>query len=144
MSTLATALKDEIRRVARKEIKQETKKLSEAVTRYRSDIAALKKRLNACEKKLSYFEGQERKKISEPAELTEENVRFSSRSVKSQRAKTGLSAADYGKLIGVSALTVYNWEQGKSKPRKQQLASLVAIRGIGKREAKAKLELMAG
>jgi len=46
-----------------------------------------------------------------------------------------LSAADYGKLIGVSALTIYHWESGKSRPRKAQLAVLTAVRGIGKREA---------
>jgi transcriptional regulator with XRE-family HTH domain len=53
-----------------------------------------------------------------------------------------LSAADYGKLVGVSGLTVYHWEHGKSRPRKAQLASLAAVRGIGKREAMAKLEVL--
>jgi transcriptional regulator with XRE-family HTH domain len=62
--------------------------------------------------------------------------------VKAQRERTGLSAADYAKLVGVSALTIYNWEQGKTRPRQEQLAALVAIRGIGKREALAKLELL--
>ena len=71
-----------------------------------------------------------------------EGVRFSARSVKAQRKRLGLSAADYARLVGVASLTIYNWEQGKSRPRKEQLASLVAIRGIGKREAIAKLELL--
>ncbi len=53
-----------------------------------------------------------------------------------------MSAADYARLVGVSQLTIYNWEQGKSRPRKEQLASLIALRGIGKREAVAKLELL--
>jgi DNA-binding transcriptional regulator YiaG len=67
-------------------------------------------------------------------------VRFSARSAKAQRRRTGLSAADYARLVGVSPLTIYNWEHGKSRPRKQQLAALVALRGIGKREALAKLQ----
>ena len=46
--------------------------------------------------------------------------------------------------MGVSALTVYNWEHQKSRPQKAQLAALVAIRGIGKREALARLELLKG
>jgi transcriptional regulator with XRE-family HTH domain len=50
--------------------------------------------------------------------------------------------ADYARLVGVSPLTIYNWENGKSRPRKVQLAALVALRGIGKREAQAKLELL--
>ena len=68
-----------------------------------------------------------------------ESVRFSARSVKVQRQRLGLSAADYGKLVGVSGLTVYNWEHEKARPRKAQLAGLVAVRGIGKREALTKL-----
>jgi DNA-binding transcriptional regulator YiaG len=42
----------------------------------------------------------------------------------------------------VSPLTIYNWEHGKSRPRKAQLASLAALRKIGKREAKAELEVL--
>jgi DNA-binding transcriptional regulator YiaG len=69
-------------------------------------------------------------------------TRFSARSVKAQRQRAGLSAADYAKLIGVSSLTIYNWEHNKSRPRKEQFASLIALRGLGKREAQAKLALL--
>jgi DNA-binding transcriptional regulator YiaG len=90
------------------------------------------------------LEAQERRRLEEPeaAEDVTERVRFSARSVKAQRKRAGLSAAEYGKLVGVSAVTIYNWEQGKSRPREEQLASLVALRGLGKREARAKLELL--
>ena len=49
---------------------------------------------------------------------------------------------NYAKLVGVSPITIYNWEQGKTRPQKAQLASLVAVRGIGKREALEKLEVL--
>jgi len=49
-------------------------------------------------------------------------ARFSARSVKAQRARLGLSAKDFGRLVGVSALTVHSWESGKSRPRKKRLA----------------------
>jgi DNA-binding transcriptional regulator YiaG len=55
-----------------------------------------------------------------------------------------LSAKDYGKLVGVSLLSIYNWEQGKSRPQKAQRVALAAVRGIGKREAMAKLASMNG
>jgi hypothetical protein len=45
-------------------------------------------------------------------------------------------------LVGVSGLTIYSWEHGKSRPRKAQLAGLVAARGIGKREAMTKLAVL--
>jgi DNA-binding transcriptional regulator YiaG len=51
----------------------------------------------------------------------------------------GLSAADMGVLLGVSAQTVYNWEAGKTLPRTAQLSAIAAIRKMGKRACRAKL-----
>ena len=55
-----------------------------------------------------------------------------------------LSAEDYAKLARVSTLTVYNWEHGKTRPRKAQLAALIALRKMGRRDALAKLEQARG
>ncbi len=144
MADLANALKEEIRRLARKEIKAETGATKQAVAQYRREIASLKRKLQQQEKKIAFLEGQERKRFEEPQanEETVENARFSARSVAAQRTRLGLSAADYAKLVGVSGLTIYNWESGKTRPRQEQLAALVAIRGIGKREAQRRLELL--
>ena len=144
MADLAGALKEEIRRLARKEIRAETGTTKQAVAQYRREIAKLKRQVREQEKKVAFLEGQERKRVEEPgaAEDLAEGVRFCARSVKSQRERLGFSAADYAKLVGVSPLTIYNWEQGKTRPRKEQLAALVAVRGIGKREALTKLELL--
>ena len=54
----------------------------------------------------------------------------------------GISAADYGKLVGVAGITIYQWEGGKSRPRKEQVAKLAGVRGIGKRETEKRLELL--
>ena len=50
--------------------------------------------------------------------------------------------ADYAALVGVSAMTIYNWEHGKTKPAKEQLAALVAVRRLGKREAERRWEML--
>jgi len=144
MTTLAIALKDEIRRLARKEIKAYAAPTARAVAQYRREIASLKRQLRDQQKKLAFLEAQERKQLQKPGTINAETngARFSARSVKAQRRRTGLSAADYARLVGVSALTVYNWENGKSRPRKGQLDLLVALRGLGKREARAKLNLL--
>jgi DNA-binding transcriptional regulator YiaG len=144
MANLAGALKDEIRRLAKKEIRAETGGTKQAVAQYRREIASLKRQLKEQKKKISFLEDQEKKRITEPQATEEplEGIRFSARSVKSQRERLGLSAADYAKLVGVSPLTIYNWEKGKSRPRQEQLAALVAVRGIGKREALVKLDLL--
>lgn len=44
------------------------------------------------------------------------------------------------KLVGVSALSVYKSESGKTRPRRAQIKAIASIRGIGKREAQARLE----
>jgi DNA-binding transcriptional regulator YiaG len=144
MPNLAATLKEEIQRLARKEIKSQIGSTKQAAAQYRRDIAKLKRQLREQEKKIAFLEDQERKRLEEPQAADEslEGVRFSSRSVKAQRERLGFSAADYAKLVGVSALTIYNWEHGKTRPRKEQLAALVAVRGIGKREAMAKLDLL--
>jgi DNA-binding transcriptional regulator YiaG len=143
MADLANALKEEIRRLARKEIKAVTGSTKQAVAQYRREIAHLKRQLREQEKKIAFLENQERKRLEEPPvdDLAVENVRFSARSVAAQRRRLELSAADYAKLVGVSGLTIYNWESGKTRPRQEQLAALVAVRGIGKKEAQQRLEL---
>src|SRR5437762_2853684 len=52
MSNIASVLKEEISRVARREIKRETSALKKASSAYRSDIAALKRRLQELERQL--------------------------------------------------------------------------------------------
>jgi len=144
MTTLAIALKDEIRRLARKEIRAQTGHTSRAVAQYRREIARLKRQQHDHERKLAFLAAQTQKTIAFPAAAPDLNggTRFSARSVRAQRRRTGLSAADYAKLVGVSPLTIYNWEHNKSRPRQGQFAALVALRGLGKREAQAKLELL--
>lgn len=56
------------------------------------------------------------------------------------RKKLGISAAEMGKLLGVSAQSVYHWETGKTKPRASQLQAIAAVRKMGKRAVAAKLE----
>ncbi|HUT10630.1 MAG TPA: helix-turn-helix domain-containing protein [Thermoguttaceae bacterium] len=144
MANLAATLKEEIQRLARKEVKAQTGTTKQAVAQYRREIAKLRRLLREQQKKIAFLEKQEQKRLGQTAAVEEpaEDVRFSARSVKAQRNRLGLSAKDYGKLVGVSSLTIYSWEQGKSRPRKAQLAALVAVRGIGKREAAVKLELL--
>ena len=40
---------------------------------------------------------------------------------------------------GVSALSVYKWESGKTRPRARQLEAIASLRKMGKREAQARL-----
>jgi DNA-binding transcriptional regulator YiaG len=139
MPNIAAVLKAEIARLAKKEAKAATSQLRKASSQYRSDIAKLKKLVGQQAKEMIALRRQQQAQPQGDHE-SDENARFSARSVKAQRKRLGLSALDYGKLVGVSGLTIYSWESGKSRPRKAQLAGFIAVRGIGKREAARKLE----
>ena len=143
MPNIATLLKQEITRLARKEVKAQTDALRNANAQYRRDIAQLKRQVAGLSKQASYLEQQERRRAAKGAPAANvEGKRFSRRGLTTHRRKVGLSAAAYGKLVGVTAQTVYNWEQGKSRPRDEQLATLIVVRDLGKREAIKRLELL--
>jgi DNA-binding transcriptional regulator YiaG len=144
MPNIASALKDEIVRLARKEVRKEVEGIRKASVQYRSDIAGLKRRVAELEKLHSRLEKKSSRE-AEPKVSSEEGgrVRFSAKGLAAHRQRLALSAADLGSLMGVSAQTVYNWEAGKTKPRPQQLAAVAALRKLGKREAKAQLANLA-
>jgi DNA-binding transcriptional regulator YiaG len=145
MPNLASALNDQIRRLSRREITSQTKSTRRLTAQYRRDIAALKREMAALRKKVAFLEAQEKRRVSErPAPAAVEGIRFRADGLKSHRAKLGLSAKDYGRLVGVAGLTVYNCEAGKARPRRAQLAKVATVRGLGKREALKRLELLGG
>ncbi|MBI1373143.1 MAG: hypothetical protein GC159_10470 [Phycisphaera sp.] len=145
MPNIATILKDEIARVARKEIKRQTATLQKQSAQYRRDVAELKRQVSDLQKRLSFIENQEKRRLANSAPIEKaDEVRYSPKWVARHRAKLGLSAENYGKLVGVSGLTIYNWEAGKSRPRKKQLAGWASVRNLGKREALKRLELLEG
>jgi len=143
MPNLATVLKVEISRLARKEIKSQVGVTKRAAAQHRRDIAELKRLVRDVSQRVAFLESQEKKRVSSgAAQAPPEGMRFSPRWLKLHRQRLGLSGADYGKLVGVSALTIYSWESGKSKPRKNALAALAAARGLRKREALKRLEIL--
>jgi DNA-binding transcriptional regulator YiaG len=141
MPNIATVLKDEIARVARKEIRSETADLKKASARYRRDIASLKREVADLNRKVALLEKKVlTKSLREEAPVDRESIRFSAKALRSNRKRLKLSAAQYAKLAGVSLPTIYNWERESSRPRKSQLPALAALRGIGRTEALARLE----
>lgn len=65
----------------------------------------------------------------------EELPPFKGKDVLAERRRLGLTAAQYAKLVGVSMLTIYNWERGQSVPREAALEKWLAVKGIGKAKA---------
>jgi DNA-binding transcriptional regulator YiaG len=145
MPNIASVLKEEILRLARKEARGETNALKRASAQYRRDIAALKRQVAELQRNVAPLEKQAiRNAPSEAAEVDTDRVRFSAKGLRSQRQRLGLSAANYGKLIGITGQTIYSWEQETSRPRQQQVAKIASLRHLGKREALTRLEQLKG
>lgn len=146
MPNIARVLKEEISRIARKEAKVAVAPVRRPSVRARRDVAELKRRLAALEKasrqllaRLAKIEG------AQPAPAQEESAArewISGKGIKSLRRRLGLSQSQFAKLVGVSDQAVYNWESrsGMLKLRSATKASVFAVRGIGAREARRRLE----
>jgi DNA-binding transcriptional regulator YiaG len=142
MPNIAVVLKAEIARIARKEARSQTEEFRKSSAQYRSHIAALRKRIDALERQVKRAgkSGSRNTQVA-TAESDDESTsrRFSAPRLAAQRQKLGLSAADFAVLLGVSGQSVYKWEHGESRPRARQLEAIAALRGVGKREAAARL-----
>ncbi len=143
MPNVAAVLKEEISRLARREVGQQVRPLNKTIAEQRRTIADLKRQVAALARSQAFLQQQEKRRLAEAPEASAaEGVRFSAAWVKAGRERLGLSAEDYGLLVGVSAQTIYSWESGKSKPRATALAGWAKVRGIGKREVLRRLELL--
>jgi DNA-binding transcriptional regulator YiaG len=145
MANVSSVLNDQIRRLARREITGQTRSTRRLTAQHRRDIAAMKRIVRDLVTRTAFLERQEKRRSADvPIPQEAEGMRFRADGLRSHRARLGISAKDYGRLVGVSGLTIYHWESGKSRPRKQQLAKLAGVRGIGKREAFKRLAMMNG
>lgn len=137
MSNIASALKSEFARIARKAVRSEIEGLRKASVQQRNAIARLKRDLAELQKALKQsqrsLEASHRSAGKAPAilkaaaaEVVNDGTprRFSAARLAAHRAKLGLSAADYGALVGMSGATIFNWERGKGRPKPEQVQAL--------------------
>ena len=143
MPNIASVFKDEIARIARKEIRSETSAIKKSSTTHRTEITALKRRVQVLELLLRQMGKQEagitKAAASNDADATTVKHRFSAKGLAAQRKRLGLSAHNCGLLIGASGQSVYNWEAGTAVPRAKHLPAIAALSGLGKKTAAAAL-----
>lgn len=143
MPNLATAFKEEISRLARKELKSEIEALRKTSAHYRSEIAALKRAIDTLEKKLKGV-AKQTKKVAVPEEIADASkLRFRADGFKAKREALGLSAEAAGKFFDVSGQTIYLWETKRTAPRAKHMPAIAAFRKLGKKQAAKILESFA-
>jgi len=140
MPNIGAVLREEIMRLSRKESRIQINATKRTTALHRKDIAFLKRQVTQLERQVKAL--SRRGLEASPAPqlgIGAAKLRFVAKGLRSQRARLGLSAADLGKLIGVSAQSIYNWESAKARPRAAQIARVAQLRVMNKREAQAQL-----
>ena len=140
MSTFAASLRNEIVRLSKRTARQLTQPMRRTISTQRRHLAALKKQLVAVEKELDLLKLTRKSADEAPSP---DGLRFRAQGLKTLRSRLQLGAEAFGKLVGVSGQTVYNWESKKSTPDKNNLAAIARVRGFGKRQAAAHLQALA-
>ena len=146
MPNIASLLKLEISRISRREIRDQVQPLRKASAAYRREIAALKREVQNLKRQSSLLAKRTAKPVesADPAQGSTPPLRFVAKGLRSLRDRLGLSAPELASLMGVSAQSIYNWETKKSVPRKEQLVNLSKLRALGKRDVRARLEVIQG
>ena len=144
MPNIASVLKEEITRLVRKELKAETESLKKASSRYRSEIAELKRRIASLEQQVKAAERLARKQVTQASNVEEPatQVRFRADGLKKHRERLGLSAPVMASILSVSPQTIYNWEAGTSKPNREMTERIAILRKMGKKEVQERLSAM--
>ena len=133
MPDFKQTFQDEVRRLARKELKAFEAKINEQ----KKTISALTKRVNELEKKAAApaaAPASEKAQTGAIAENTGRKARFSPKSLVKFRKKYSLSQKALAILLGVTPFTVSHWEIGKNRPRANQIEAFSALAKLGKRK----------
>ena len=133
MPDFKQTFQEEVRRLARKELKAFEAKINEQ----KKTISALTKRVNELEKKQAAAPAAVKPAVENtPAAPVQESrkVRFSPKSLVKFRKKYSLSQKALALLLGVTPFTVSHWEIGKNRPRTVQIEAFNALTKLGKRK----------
>jgi DNA-binding transcriptional regulator YiaG len=135
MPNIASVLKSEITRIARKEIRSEVEGLKKSVSGYRSEIAALKRRSQSLEHEVRRLNKSLSKQVPAALEESSRSVGFSAKDLATQRKRLGLTIEGCALLLGTAGKSIYRWETGKAQPRESYWPSIAALRTLSKEQA---------
>ncbi len=142
MPNIATAFRDEIRRLARKEIKAAVGPLKKDNRRLKRQVAQLTREvtdLSRDAKRILPEVARLRQKTVDPNSREVRSARFGPKLIAALRRRLKLNREHFSLLVGVSANTIYLWEKDSTSPRPGARAKLLELRAIGVREARRRV-----
>ena len=139
MADFKQVFADEIRRLARKEIKVAMEPVLKALANQRQQLVELRRQLRDLENgKTAAVPAAKVEKIA--ADDKKVSRRITGRRIVAMRNKMGLSQTQFAELLGVSLSSIVNWEKDKRTPRASQKEQIAGLRLLGKREIAKRLE----
>ena len=140
MAKIEGAIKAEIVRLAKREMRSAFLPMKREVRQMRIRLSGLSKAITSLNR-LTKGLGHEKSKPKLEASPEEvKTSRLTPERIRGLRKKLGLSQREMGILSGASLGAVLSWERGKFKPRGDKKAALVALRKLGKRQVKELLQ----
>lgn len=132
-------LNEEIRRLARKEIKSAVAPLAQQNKVLKAQLAKQAKLIKELAKAVASIPSQAKPVPAAPADAkpaTKKSVKRSFRPavLVAFRKKHSLSQRAVAQLLSTSLVSVTNWENGHAVPRPAMLGKIAALRKMGKRE----------
>lgn len=145
MANFAKQFQDEIRRLARKETKDEMQKLRVENADLRKQIGQMRQRMDSIERLSKRAARTTEKVAARVSESTEEETtraRVSAKTIRTMRERLRLTQGEMGQLLGVSGQSIYQWErkEGRLNLRSRTARAVLEMKSIGAREARRRLE----
>lgn len=138
MPDIASILKAEITRLARKELKPIASNQSKQIQSLKAAVRTLRGQIVALDKSLSKINSIP--PATPQKDEDQKDIRITPASIKKHRNRLRLSQAQLGKLLGVSTTTIVFWETGRTSARGANRQNLGKIREMGLRDVKVLLE----
>ena len=148
MPDVARVLKEEVQRLAKRQVKAGLAPLKRDTVRLKKHVADLRCELTALTRTsrdlLARVTAVVATKKTEVATERAAKLRPTSKGLVRLRRRLDLTQVEFGRLMGVSGQAVLNWERKGSRVRMRSanLAALAGIQTVGKREARRRLEEM--
>ena len=141
MGKVEAAVKSEIVRLARKEVRSLAQHNAKAFRAMNARLSKVVAEVEALKRHGAHQVAQQRlHEVGQPAPMVEEQTRLSPGLIKKLRRRLDISQGQMARLLKVTPAAVGFWETGDSKPRPEMRARIIALRTLGRRDVKQLLD----
>jgi DNA-binding transcriptional regulator YiaG len=140
MPTLAAALKQEVSRLAAREVKKvlrPLRKVQRQVTALRLDAKGYRRTLLSVERRFVRLKARVARGAGSAAER---GRRIAGDTVRALRRRLGMTRLEFAKVLNVSPGSIFGWESGRTVPRGKNVARILEVKKMGVRKARARAE----